>query len=75
MRHFPYDVQRCVVKMGSWTYDGSDVISYLIVSFVVSVAIVNMFGGVTDITCVQLSTCPSLPLSMRIYVITPEVFL
>ena len=31
MRYFPYDVQHCTVKMGSWTYDGSDVISYLLV--------------------------------------------
>ena len=31
MRHFPYDVQHCTVKMGSWTYDRSDVISCLFV--------------------------------------------
>ena len=26
MHHFPYDVQECKVKLGSWTYDGSVVI-------------------------------------------------
>ena len=23
MHHFPYDVQECTLKLGSWTYDGS----------------------------------------------------
>lgn len=25
VEYFPYDVQTCVLKMGSWTYDGSKV--------------------------------------------------
>ena len=29
MHHFPYDVQECTLKLGSWTYDGS-VVSVLL---------------------------------------------
>jgi nicotinic acetylcholine receptor, invertebrate len=27
---FPYDIQTCVLKLGSWTYDGFKVVCFLI---------------------------------------------
>lgn len=33
VEYFPYDVQTCILKLGSWTYDGFKVLIFLFLFF------------------------------------------